>query len=207
MSKFKIGDYVEVIQVDNDDINYGIRVGNRGYVLNEGNTLYVNFVDDCINLDKCITKENETGNYLYNKPMYDFQLKLVEEEYPLTIQDILAEANEGKHYIDNNGRKLKVLNGNLLDESNMYIARINALKNIVNLKFKEDVDYIDWSKITVDTPVLVKHHEYDKWLPRYFAKYKNREVYTWSSGRNSFTKLGDSDVVSWEFAKLYKEGE
>lgn len=36
---------------------------------------------------------------------------------------------------------------------------------------------IDWSKVAVDTPILVKDNSDCEWLKRHFAKYENGEVY------------------------------
>ena len=57
----------------------------------------------------------------------------------------------------------------------------------------------DWSKIEVDTPVLVKDKENEEWKKRHFAKYKNGNVYAWSNGLTSWTAY---DKVVWKYAKL-----
>ena len=62
----------------------------------------------------------------------------------------------------------------------------------------------DWTKVPVDTKILVKYSEQDEWEKRHFAKFENGEVYAYSDGSTSFT----TDVVSpWNFAKLYNEKE
>ena len=58
---------------------------------------------------------------------------------------------------------------------------------------------VDWSKIEVDTPILVRNDESDKWLKRYFAKYEGGVVYTWKSGRTSWT---ENCMIEWSYAKL-----
>ena len=58
---------------------------------------------------------------------------------------------------------------------------------------------IDWSKIKVDTPVLVKNRENEEWKKRHFAKYKNGNVYAWSNGLTSWTAY---DKMVWKYAKL-----
>lgn len=62
---------------------------------------------------------------------------------------------------------------------------------------------IDWSKIPVDTPILVKAIDDDKWKKRYFAKYEGGVVYAWDGGKTSWNK---DCVASWKYAKL-AEGE
>lgn len=58
----------------------------------------------------------------------------------------------------------------------------------------------DWSKVEVDTPILVRNTEDEEWRKGYFAKYdKYGFVYTWKSGRTSWT---EGDLCVWNLAKL-----
>ena len=61
----------------------------------------------------------------------------------------------------------------------------------------------DWSKVEVDTPILVRQGEDGDWYKRYFAKY-NGKVFAWSDGRTSWN---ETDVCAWDYAKLADEGE
>lgn len=65
---------------------------------------------------------------------------------------------------------------------------------------------IDWSKVEVDTPILVRDTEDEKWLKRHFAKYENGLVYVWTLERTSWTAPDDRCVTEWKYAKL-AEGE
>lgn len=58
---------------------------------------------------------------------------------------------------------------------------------------------IDWSKVAVDTPILVRDNSFSKWGKRYFAKYENGSVYAWSNGTTSWS--GDR-CTPWKLAKL-----
>ncbi len=62
---------------------------------------------------------------------------------------------------------------------------------------------VDWSKVEVDTPILVKAIDDGKWKKRYFAKYEGGVVYAWDGGKTSWNK---DCVASWKYAKL-AEGE
>ena len=62
----------------------------------------------------------------------------------------------------------------------------------------------DWSKIKIDTPILVRDDESDKWFKRYFAKYEGRVVYAWKSGRTSWT---EDCMIEWNYAKLAENEE
>lgn len=64
---------------------------------------------------------------------------------------------------------------------------------------------IDWSKVEVDTPILVRNSEDEKWRKRYFAKYENGHVYAWFEGYTSWTAEGY--MIIWNFAKLAENEE
>lgn len=61
---------------------------------------------------------------------------------------------------------------------------------------------VDWSKIPVDTPILVRLTEKDAWIHRYFAKYENEIVYAWECGATSWSTEDSDDVCEWKYAKL-----
>ena len=60
---------------------------------------------------------------------------------------------------------------------------------------------VDWSKVAVDTPILVKDREKEAWRRRYFAKYENGIVFAWENGLTSWS-AHRSNVVGWGMAKL-----
>ena len=65
----------------------------------------------------------------------------------------------------------------------------------------------DWSKVEVDTPILVRQVEKGEWIKRHFAKYENGLVYAWKDSRTRWTSLYDNEVTAWKYAKLAeKEG-
>ena len=59
---------------------------------------------------------------------------------------------------------------------------------------------VDWDKVEIDTPILVRDFTEDRWEARHFAKYKNGKVYAWSGGVTSWSTEGH--VVMWNYAKL-----
>lgn len=61
---------------------------------------------------------------------------------------------------------------------------------------------VDWSKVKVDTPILVKDILKSEWIKRYFAKYENGRVYVWKEGKTSWSAVNELDVNSWKYAKL-----
>ena len=67
----------------------------------------------------------------------------------------------------------------------------------------------DWSKVEVDTPILVRNYEDTEstavvWLKRYFAEYKDGLVYTWTNGRTSWN---EDCTNGWKYAKLAEDEE
>lgn len=63
---------------------------------------------------------------------------------------------------------------------------------------------VDWSQVEVDTPILVRNAESDKWFKKYFAKYEDGIVYAWKSGRTSWT---EDCMIEWSFAKLAEDAK
>ena len=65
---------------------------------------------------------------------------------------------------------------------------------------------IDWSKVEVDTPIMVRVNENKEWERRYFAKYKNGIVYAWNSGCTSWTTHRMTACMTpWIYAKLAED--
>ena len=64
---------------------------------------------------------------------------------------------------------------------------------------------IDWSKVEVDTPILVRDFEGSDWFRRHFAKYENGTVYAWDGGDTSWS--GGDVMTEWKYAKLAESEE
>ena len=72
------------------------------------------------------------------------------------------------------------------------------LKKWANSEYVEPS--VDWSKVPVDTPILVKDSGDTCFIRRYFAKFENGDVYAWSDGRTSWS--AGARMTYWECAKL-----
>lgn len=101
------------------------------------------------------------------------------------------------------------------DADEIRISSINEYRNInvigvmlptLNrnkcIDIAEELGIVDWSKVKVDTPVLVKAYEQADWEKRYFAYFKDGRVYAWLCGTTSWSADNDEDVMSWDCAKL-----
>lgn len=62
---------------------------------------------------------------------------------------------------------------------------------------------VDWSKVAVDTPILVRDKECYTWKKRYFAKYEDEYVYAWNDGADSWSSNGFASP--WRIAKLAED--
>ena len=72
----------------------------------------------------------------------------------------------------------------------------------------EHVEQVDWSKVKVDTPILVRDYEDASWLKRHFAKYENGKVYAWYDGATSWTIENKTEqILSWKYVKLAESEE
>lgn len=70
-------------------------------------------------------------------------------------------------------------------------------------EYKDPAEDVDWSKVPVDTLVLVRDYETDKWMPRYFAGInEDGNVIVFDSGATSWSDDGKNFTLSWEYAKL-----
>ena len=90
--------------------------------------------------------------------------------------------------------------------ANTLVFDGKGIENILE-PYKEEPE-IDWYKVAVDTPILVRASEAEDaaWQRRYFAKYKNGIVYAWMYGYTSWS-TPDGNVSAWNFAKLAEEGK
>lgn len=66
----------------------------------------------------------------------------------------------------------------------------------------EYLGIVDWSKVKVDTPILVSDFNEKNWERRHFAFFENERVYAWVSGTTSWSTDNDKEAMSWKYAKL-----
>lgn len=121
-----------------------------------------------------------------------------------------------KYYVKNVGdtafvtTKRPVMNDGILDiNSGGHVKCINNISKIMPqiernevLNIAEELGIVDWSKVPVDTPVLVRSCKESEWKKRYFAFYKAGKVYTWDSGTTSWSKESIENTSWWNYIKL-----
>ena len=126
--------------------------------------------------------------------------------------EICKKENVGKFYVDDiQGSKWEVRQEENQDVYDLYdgygcIISYHSfpISQLAEMNFEE---MIDWSKVPVDSKILVSDKEDKGWKRKYFAKYKDGKVYAWAWGKTSFTANNNEDVMDWEYAKLYNEGD
>ena len=95
---------------------------------------------------------------------------------------------------------------NEMEPLNYFLPRVKVASTCFEEKNQlidigEYLGVVDWSKVKVDTPVLVSL-DGETWLCRYFAAFKNGIIYTWSSGATSWSIRKREYQDAWSFAKL-----
>ena len=131
----------------------------------------------------------------------------------MNIMEVMKKENLGKRYTSE-GREF-VLEESLYylwlrDEKTKEVIEDShlTLDEILHMEFEEIVN-VDWSKVQVDTKILVSEDGKD-WYRRYFAKYENGFIYAFPDGLSSFTacykpECGYRRVCAWKYGKLYEE--
>ena len=77
-----------------------------------------------------------------------------------------------------------------------------AKRQWLEKEYVEPEQQVDWSKVKVDTPILVKRSKEAEWERRYFAKFVDGKVYAWMGGATSWTADSEYRMNFWEYAKL-----
>lgn len=123
----------------------------------------------------------------------------------MNIKEVIEKCNNGDCVVDSNNRKwtvIKCFNIADLTSGFRFISDLYRLNELFNLEFKK-VYATDWSKVAVDTKILVSFDN-EKWYKRYFAKFEDGKIYTFANGTTSFS-YNYRELVPWNYAKLYKE--
>lgn len=121
-----------------------------------------------------------------------------------------------RYYVRNIGgvahltTKKPVITGNILEVTSGGTTKcVNAICSIMPkidrcgiLDLAEELGIVDWSKVPVDTPILVKNHVGETWEKRYFAFFENGKVNAWMCGTTSWTSKIAGGATDWNYAKL-----
>lgn len=100
-----------------------------------------------------------------------------------------------------------ILDGMYRDNGDKYkcIERISgtlpSLETCDVINIAEELGIVDWSKVKVDTLVLVSNDN-KEWDRRYFARYEDGNVYCWLAGKTSRTAFCELSVGHWDYTKI-----
>lgn len=123
--------------------------------------------------------------------------------------------NDGwKYYVKNIGNtafvttKRPVMNDGILDiNSGGHVKCINNISKIMPKIERNEVlciagefGIVDWSKVAVDTPILVDETERLQ-VKRHFARFDGEHVYYYGNGRSSWT-FDCTECISPKYVKL-----
>lgn len=126
--------------------------------------------------------------------------KLYDEGWRYLFEDYCGDV-----YVTKESPRANKFGANEIVGSFLSITNIIKLLPKTNLNqylsIAEELGIVDWSKVEVDTPVLVSLDD-KLWLCRYFADFKDGIVYTWSSGATSWSVPRREHKDAWSFAKL-----
>ena len=102
--------------------------------------------------------------------------------------------------------------GIMCDECLFDNHNFSCYDDALNWLFSEEKEEkeVDWSKVKVDTPILVREYEDEEWNKRYFAKFEYGVVWSFCDGRTSWSARKNNirnDTISWKYAKLAESEE
>lgn len=130
--------------------------------------------------------------------------KLYDEGYRYCVKD-----GYGNVYLTNEKPPKQDITNELKVSRCRIAIGVSRFKNILPelncneyISIAEELGIVDWSKVAVDTPVLVRDFEEMKWGKRHFAFFKDGKVHTWDGGVTSWTCENPNCVMSWKYAKL-----
>ena len=134
----------------------------------------------------------------YEEPEIDWSK--VKVDTPVLVKNIENEEWKKRHFAKYENGRVHVWNNG----STSWSAYCMYDYKYAKLPEDEKKPEIDWSKVKVDTPILVRDSEDSKWLERYFAKFEDGKVYAWLGENTSYDACG---VAKWKFAKLAESEE
>lgn len=118
-----------------------------------------------------------------------------------------------KRMYDLGYRKAEIENGTIFFYKNLEsISQWSDRVDVKSTCFTEEnqqinigeyLGIVDWSKVPIDTPILVRDCNGYNWQRRYFAKVENDKVCAWDGGATSWSVgSGERCFTSWRHAKL-----
>lgn len=97
--------------------------------------------------------------------------------------------------------------GKLWTSSDSKLNRSASLEKIIEIDkpyidIGKELGIVDWSKVPVDTPIIVWDNDDLTKKNRHFAKYEDGIVYAFKGGHTSWTICDELDLMEWDNARL-----
>lgn len=100
-------------------------------------------------------------------------------------------------YVGLKDEPLFMKTGGLISAPNYIITLGDLLPDFNEPNYLDIGKYlgiVDWSKVPVDTPILVKYEGARKPLNRHFSRFSNGSIYYFTDGKTSWTSLDETKV-------------
>ncbi len=136
-----------------------------------------------------LLEDCEESEVDWNKIKVDTQLLVRNYKNGEWSKRYFAKYEDGKVYAWCNGRTS-------WNETSVYAWNYAKLAGDEKEYKKSEVD---WNKVEVDTPILVRYSEKGMWIRRKFAKFEDGVVYAWHGKETGHSK---SYMTPWNYAKL-----
>lgn len=122
----------------------------------------------------------------------------------MNIMEVMQRKNLGKRYTSE-GIEFVLIESisSLWLENKKTQEDIEDMFNLNEIVLMDFEEIVDWSKVSVDTKILVSD-DGKNWVRRYFAKYEGGRIYAFYDGATSFTGSNEN-LLDWKYAKLYEE--
>lgn len=125
----------------------------------------------------------------------------------MKFSEALALMEQGEVLIGSDGYTYRVRNEELQyigDGSGKWLGDdVTDLTHMLQITYEKYEKPVDWSKVEVDTKILVSDSRDDKsFVKRHFAKYRDGIVWVWNDGGTSWTS---NFTTPWKYARLPKE--
>ena len=127
------------------------------------------------------------------------------EKFENEIMDIACAGSNIA--FDKETNKLTMCDGMSCSKCAFYLGDIacsNKVKEWCESEYEEPE--VDWNKVPVDTPVLVRNNESDIWYNRHFAYFEDGKVFAYDFGATSWSADKSHICTSaCRYAKLANE--
>jgi hypothetical protein len=118
----------------------------------------------------------------------------------------------GKTYIDKYGNKWRVASVTGLKGMEVIVVDDDLGESIcLDLQGRRSggapvliEEFNVWSAVAIDTPIWVKEHTEDDWVPRHFAALSGNHVLAWADGTTSHSAPKEFPTTRWELVTLVK---